>query len=69
PQRIGDNLVMRFTQPAGVTGITYGAEWSKTLLPDSWTDIPDTGSGTEHIFSVPAATAPRLFMRLKVTQQ
>jgi alpha-tubulin suppressor-like RCC1 family protein len=67
PQRIGDNLVMRFTQPAGVTGITYGAEWSKTLLPDSWTDIPDTGTGTEHIFSVPAATAPRLFMRLKVT--
>jgi alpha-tubulin suppressor-like RCC1 family protein len=67
PQRIGDNLVMRFTQPAGVTGITYGAEWSKTLLPDSWTDMPDTGTGTEHIFSVPAATAPRLFMRLKVT--
>jgi alpha-tubulin suppressor-like RCC1 family protein/phosphodiesterase/alkaline phosphatase D-like protein len=67
PQRIGDNLVMSFTQPAGVTGITYGAEWSKTLQPGSWTDVPDTGTGTEHIFSVPMATAPRLFMRLKVT--
>ena len=69
PQRIGDKLVMGFTQPEGVTGITYGAEWSTNLLPGSWTDVPDTGSGTEHIFSVPAGTAPRLFMRLKVTSQ
>ena len=68
PQRIGDKLVMSFNQPAGVIGITYGAEWSTTLLPDSWTDVPDTGTGAEHIFSIPVGTAPRLFMRLKVTQ-
>jgi len=68
PQRAGDSLEMRFTQPAGVTGITYGAEWSATLQPGSWTDIPDTGTGNEHIFRVPAATAPNLFLRLKVTQ-
>ena len=68
PQRAGDSLEMRFTEPAGVTGITYGAEWSATLQPGSWKDIPDTGSGTEHVFSVPEATAPNLFLRLKVTQ-
>ena len=68
-RKIGDNYVVQFTQPAGVTGITYGAEWSTTLLPGSWTDIPDTGSGSEHLFSVPADAAPSLFMRLKVTGQ
>jgi alpha-tubulin suppressor-like RCC1 family protein len=65
-QTIGDRFVIRFTQPAGVTGITYGAEWSRTLLPGSWTNVPDSGTGTEHIFSIPAGT-PNLFMRLKVT--
>ena len=68
PQRAGDSLEIRFTEPAGVTGISYGAEWSATLQPGSWTDIPDTGSGTGHVFRVPAATAPNLFLRLKVTQ-
>ena len=68
PQRAGDSLEIRFTQPAGVTGITYGAEWSTTMQPGSWKDIPDSGTGAEHVFSVPAATAPNLFLRLKVTQ-
>jgi alpha-tubulin suppressor-like RCC1 family protein len=66
-QRVGDNVVMRFSQPAGVTGITYGAEWSATLLPGSWLDVPDTGFANEHIFSVPLGTSPSLFLRLKVT--
>jgi len=69
PQRIADRLVIRFTQPGGVAGITYGAERSETLQPGSWTDIPDTGTAGEHIFSVPASAAPRLFMRLKVMGQ
>ena len=68
PQRAGDSLEIRFTEPAGVTGVTYGAEWSATMQPGSWTDIPDTGSGAEHVFRVPAATSPNLFLRLKVTQ-
>jgi len=54
------------TQPAGVTNITYGAEWSPTLLPGSWAEVPDSGTGSEHIFSVPVAGG-QLFMRLKVT--
>ena len=66
-QRIGDSFVMRFVQPAGVTGISYGAESSTTLLPGNWTEVPDTGSGDEHIFSVPASAGARGFLRLKVT--
>ena len=43
PQRTDTNFVATFTQPSGVSGILYGAEWSLTLAPGSWTDIPDTG--------------------------
>ncbi|MCF7731122.1 MAG: cadherin-like beta sandwich domain-containing protein [Akkermansiaceae bacterium] len=67
-KRVGDNYVIEFTQPPGVTGITYGGECSATLLPGSWTAVPDTGTGSEHIFSVPL-TGGKLFMRLKVTGQ
>ena len=52
-----------FTQPAGISGITYKAEWSNTLAAGSWTIIPDTGSGTTHTFNIPAGTNPRLFLR------
>ena len=66
PVVTGGNVVVRFTEPPGVAGIIYGAQWSATLLPGSWTDVPDTGASPEHIFSVPAIP-PRVFMRLKVT--
>ena len=66
-QRIGDHLVLSFTQPAGVTGITYGAEWSATLLPGSWTGVLDTGTGAQHVFSVPMGADGKGFLRLKVT--
>jgi hypothetical protein len=49
-----------------VVGITYGAEWSRTMESGSWMEVPDTGSGTEHVFSVPVEAEPRVFMRLKV---
>ncbi|MEI6653550.1 MAG: hypothetical protein WCP45_02185, partial [Verrucomicrobiota bacterium] len=60
---------MRFSQPAGVTGITYGAEWSTTLLPGSWLEVPDTGTGGEHLFNLPEDAGPQAFLRLKVTGQ
>ena len=56
-----------FTQPAGVSGITYGAEWSTTLAAGSWTPIPDTGTGTTHTFNVPVGTNVGTFMRYVVT--
>jgi fibronectin-binding autotransporter adhesin len=67
---IGDNIVMSFTQPPDVSGITYGAEWSTTLSSDpaDWTPVPDSDPGlTEFTFSVPIGSKPRLFMRPTVT--
>ena len=56
PSLNGENYSFGFTEPAGVSGVTYGAEWSSTLLSGSWTPITDSGSGTQHIFSVPVGS-------------
>ena len=52
-----------FTEPAGVSGITYAAEWSPSLAPGSWLPLPDLGTGTRHIFEAPR-NQPRWFLRL-----
>ena len=67
PQRIDDRLAIGFTQPDGVTGIHYGAEWSTTLQAGDWHPVADTGTGNQHVFSVPMGTHSSLFMRLVVT--
>ena len=64
PQRVGGNFVVSFTEPSGLLGITYGAEWSTTMASGSWQPIPDTGSGKTHTFSVSTAGRPGLFIRL-----
>ena len=70
PQPIpaGNFMTITFTEPVGVGGITYGAEWTESLNPASWAPVPDTGSGTTHIFSMPVTGHPSLFMRLKVSE-
>jgi len=67
-QRSGGNLLYSFTEPTGVSGITYGAEWSATLQSD-WQPVPDTGTAPLHVFSVPIGSNPKLFLRLRVTEQ
>jgi uncharacterized delta-60 repeat protein len=67
PQIVGDNYVLSFTQPNGVSGITYGAGWSATLNGIDWQPVADTGSGSLHIFSVPINGNTRLFMQISVT--
>ncbi len=67
PQRVGANFVITFTEPEGLSGIIYGAQYGTSLNTGSWLSIPDTGSGRTHIFSVPIGTNPSLFMRLTVT--
>ena len=67
PQAIENQMVLRFTQPAGVSGVSYGAEWSQELLPGTWLPVPDTGTAPEHVFSVPMDAKQKLYMRLKVT--
>jgi hypothetical protein len=66
-QKSGGNYSYSFTEPAGVSGVTYGAEWSTTLQTNDWHAISDTGAGTTHIFSVPTSGDLRLFLRLKVS--
>jgi probable HAF family extracellular repeat protein len=65
----GGNFFYDFFEPAGVSGLTYGAQSSLDLGAGNWQPVPDTGSGTEHIFSVPVGSNPQLFMRLTVTAQ
>ena len=67
PQIIGGNYVISFTQPTGVSNITYGAQFTTVLNPANWQPVADTGIGAQHIFSVPIGGNPQLFMRLTVT--
>jgi photosystem II stability/assembly factor-like uncharacterized protein len=63
----GNTFTIQFTQPEGVTGVTYGAKFSPGLEAGNWQAIPDTGSGMNHVFSVPVSGETRLFIRLEVT--
>lgn len=61
----GSDFTVSFTQPAGVSGVTYAAESSTTLQGPSWTPVTDTGSSSQHVFSIARTT--KGFIRLKVT--
>jgi N-acetylneuraminic acid mutarotase len=63
----GTNQVLSFIQPASVSGITYAAEWSATMLPGSWQPVPDTGTAPQHLFTVSTVGKPQLFLRIKIT--
>jgi hypothetical protein len=67
PQMMDGHMVLDFNQPAGVSGIIYGAEWSQELLAGTWVPVPDTGTPPQHRFSVPIDANAQLYMRLKVT--
>ena len=66
----GGNLFYSFTEPAGVSGITYGAQWSATMQPNDWHAVPDTGDPTttppSHLFSLPL-TGTQRYMVLTLT--
>jgi uncharacterized delta-60 repeat protein len=62
----GAYLSASFSAPAGAGSILlYSAEWSSALLPGTWISIPDTGTGNDHVFRIPAA-GTRLFTRYSV---
>jgi hypothetical protein len=65
PVLSGGSLTLSFTEPGGITGVTYGAEWSDDLV--NWITLPDTGTGGTHTFTKAIGTSPRLFMRHKIT--
>lgn len=65
PARVGNTLTVTYIQPAGVTGVTYGAEWSTNLA--DWFDIADSGSGNTHTFTVSTVGQDRMFFRHRIT--
>ena len=69
PQVNGSNYVVSFTQPVGVSGVTYGAEWSTTLAPVSWVSIPNTGTAPQYTFSLPLSGNTRVFVRLRLPRR
>ena len=63
----GGFISYRFTEPAGVSGLSYGAEWSTTLQAGDWQPITDTSvTPGEHLFRV-SMDGARKFLRLIVT--
>ncbi|HEY1048420.1 MAG TPA: choice-of-anchor D domain-containing protein, partial [Prosthecobacter sp.] len=62
----GGNFGLSFTAPAGLSGVTYGAEWSPSLVGGSWLPVTDTGTPPQHVFSVPTAGNAQIFLRLKI---
>jgi surface-anchored protein len=67
-QVVSGQLGFVFTPPPSVSGITYQAEWSSTLLPGSWADLPDTGVPPERRFMIPMTGQERRFLRLKISR-
>jgi hypothetical protein len=62
-------MTITFAEPAGIAGVIYGAQCTNSLSPENWTAVPDSGSGTTHIFSVPLNGNTSMFMQLTVTEQ
>lgn len=58
-----------FTVPKGREAeVIYRAEWSPSMLPGTWTPVPDFGTGSTHAFHAPA-TGARVFVRWEVSQR
>lgn len=68
-QNSGGNLSIGFTTPVGVSGITYGAEWSPNLQAGSWTPVSNSGVPPQNTFSVPVGSNAKMFIRLVITGQ
>lgn len=57
----GDSITFTFTTPVGVTGVTYGIQWSENLI--DWNNITDTGIGSLHVFQINKTGKNTLFFR------
>lgn len=66
-QRVGNELVITFTPPPGVSGITFGAEASGSLAASDWLPVPNTGTAPQRVFRVPIGPENTKFMRLTVS--
>jgi hypothetical protein len=65
PAIVGNNYTVTFAQPSGVTGVTYGAQWTQNF--SSWNSVTDTGSAGNHQFTVNRLGISKVFFRFQVT--
>jgi large repetitive protein len=68
PQTSAGQFGFIFDQPPGVSGITYGAEWTRSLGSNDWQPVANTGTPPQLRFVMPMAGEDRLFLRLKITR-
>jgi uncharacterized delta-60 repeat protein len=61
----GNRFTAAFTVPDEREEMHYSAEWSPDMRPGSWTPVPDTGAGRDHVFSAPG-NGGRIFVRYSV---
>ncbi len=64
PLIVGNNYTVTFPHPAGVTDVTYGAQWSPNLA--TWTPVTDTGGGGNHTFSVNKVGKGQVYFRYQI---
>lgn len=64
PVRTGNSYSVSYTVPSGTVGVTYGARWSPDLK--TWYHISDTGSGTNHTFSIAVTGRTQVFFSHQV---
>ena len=67
-ERVGNELVITFTPPPGVSGVTYGAEASATMAAGDWEPVPNTGIAPVMEFRIAIEPGNSKFMRLTVSE-
>jgi len=63
--KTASELAVTFAEPAGVSGVVYGAEWSRDMV--TWRPVADSGSGGGHAFRVGTSGEPRMYFRYRIT--
>jgi hypothetical protein len=70
PFRTGTNAVIEFATPFGITGITYGAEYTTNLISGVWQSLMDEGiTNQTHSFTKEIPNDSPLYLRLFVQGQ
>jgi len=67
PVRSGSELVLSFTPPPGVSGITYHGESNTTLQSGSWAPVTNTGTSPVHEYRLPIS-GQRGFIRIGISE-
>lgn len=64
-QWIDNRWTLEFT---GREGVSYGAEWSRSMNPDVWAPLTNEDTPPKHRFTLPEPLPTLWFFRLKVTE-